>query len=55
MSIIIGKNVIAETVYDEVTCGFVSAAIANENTRTRRRNQAGVEGELFWGTVKEVA
>lgn len=29
---------------NEVTCGFVSAAIASENTRTRRRELAGVEG-----------
>jgi len=29
---------------NEVTCGAVSAAIASENTRTRRRALAGVEG-----------
>ena len=29
---------------NEVTCGFVSAAIASEETRTRRRALAGVEG-----------
>lgn len=29
---------------NEVTCGFVGAAIASEGTRTRRRNEAGVEG-----------
>ena len=29
---------------NEVTCGAVGAAIASENTRTRRRQLAGVEG-----------
>ncbi len=29
---------------NEVTCGAVSAAIASEGTRTRRRAAAGVEG-----------
>lgn len=29
---------------NEVTCGLVSAAIASEETRTRRRQIAGVEG-----------
>lgn len=29
---------------NEVTCGAVSAAIASENTQTRRRALAGVEG-----------
>jgi len=29
---------------NEVTCGFVSAALASEETRTRRRALAGVEG-----------
>ena len=29
---------------NEVICGAVSAAIASENTRTRRRQLAGVEG-----------
>lgn len=29
---------------NEVTCGFVSAAIASEETRTRRRQLANVEG-----------
>jgi hypothetical protein len=29
---------------NEVTCGFVSAAIASDETRTRRRWRAGTEG-----------
>ena len=29
---------------NEVACGAISAAIASENTRTRRRQLAGVEG-----------
>lgn len=29
---------------NDVTCGFVGAAIASEETRTRRRRIAGVEG-----------
>ena len=38
---------------NEVTCGAVSAAIASENTRTRRRQLAGVEGTLVKATGVE--
>jgi hypothetical protein len=31
---------------NEATCGFIGAAIASEQTRTRRRTEAGVEGTM---------